>query len=543
MCPAKSVPNVLRTTSLAASPQDLRRAFFSLATQADLAALLEVREKDLIYYAVRRGVARYRGFLVAKRSKAGGTRTILEPVPGLKAMQSKLLQVFTAVYSPPMAVHGFVPGRSIATGALQHEPRPGRRRELLTLDLADFFGTVNFGRVWGLLQAKGYERPRSIATLLAQLTVHEDQLPQGAPTSPILANMIAARMDRQLSELSIRRGATYTRYADDLTFSSEHAIPANWIDLSQGVPVAVGALRDVIESNGFKIAEDKTRYVRGRGKRLVTGLVVNERVNVSRRCVRQIRAMLHAWEEHSERQAATGWTDHRDRRPGSRVPKFRDVVRGRIAFVGMVRGVDDPVYERLYRWYCRLAGTAPTPIANRPWNHLRRAEDAIWVYESDTDFGTAVFTELGLITCAHVLGKNAVVFHPRRASVRVKVTPKCYDKSLDLALLNFGGDPPFALSVSSGQHVRTGDELRVRGYPHYNAGQTLVDAPTNVVGHRRFAGVPRFLVAYNLHKGMSGGAVVDDRERLVGIIATHAQLYNSVIPAAELWTLLNMCSD
>ena len=542
MCPPTLQQPVPGSVSLTAGPGILRKGFFALKNRKDVAALLEVREKDLIYYSVRSVQTRYRSFEVKKRGRAGGSRPILEPVAGLKAIQGKLLDALSEVYRPPECVHGFVRGRSIATGALKHEPRPGRHRELLTIDLRDFFGSVNFGRIWGLLQARGYALPRDVATLLAQLTVHEDRLPQGAPTSPVLANMIAARMDRQLDEFSRRRSVVYTRYADDLTFSvdSTVGIPSECLK-NIPHPQVADPLRKIIESNGFGVAEEKTKFVRGRGKRLITGLVVNERVNVPRYVVRQIRAMLHAWDKYGEADANAAWEDRRDRRPGSPVPQFREVLRGRIDYVGMVRGVDDPVYDKLYRSYCRLVNTHPVAISERPWNHLRRTEDAIWVYESEESVGTAVFTDHGLVTCHHVLGANAVIFHPRRPHQRVPATPLCEDKDLDLALLDVPMEPPHSLKIVDTSEIGVGGQGRVRGYPDYNPGQTLVDAEVKVVGKRSFNGVNRLQVDYNLSKGMSGGALLDKHDRVVGIIATNLHLYNTVIPAIELWTLIGAC--
>ena len=281
--------------------------------------------------------------------------------------------------------------------------------------------------------------------------------------------------------------------------------------------------------------------MRGRGKRLVTGLVVNERVNVPRHVIRQIRAMLHAWEKYGEAAAETVWKDRRDRRPGSPVPKFREVVRGKVDYVGMVRGVDDPVYDKLYQWYCQLMGTSAVATNDRPWNHLKRTEDAIWVYETSSSQGTAVFTDQGLVTCEHVLCKDAVIFHPRRPTRKIRAASMCNDKDLDLALLDVSIDPPHSLKTAGAGGIGIGDTVRVRGYPDYSKGQTLIDAETKVVGRRQFDVITRLEIDYNLKKGMSGGAVLDKYERVVGIIATTHDLYNTMIPAAELWTLKAKC--
>src|SRR5207253_3206344 len=153
----------------------------------------------------------FRSFEVRKR--AGGARTIAAPRGALRLLQVKLLNILSEVFDPRESVHGFVRDRSIVTNADRHKGRP----VLLNVDLQDFFPSINFGRVRGVFMAKPYSLPPNVATVLAQLCCLANQLPQGAPTSPIIANMVCARLDGQLQRLAKATDATYTRYADDIT--------------------------------------------------------------------------------------------------------------------------------------------------------------------------------------------------------------------------------------------------------------------------------------------------------------------------------------
>lgn len=237
---------------LSASAAELAARFKALRSVDDLAAILELRPDQVPHYAYGRG-RKYRPFHISKRR--GGYRTILEPASGLKVVQQKLNQVFDAVFTPASCVHGFARARSIATNAFAHAGRDW----VLNVDLKDFFPGINFGRVRGLLMARPYVLPANVATVMAQLATFQDQLPQGSPTSPIVSNMIAAKLDSDLARLARRYKCTYTRYVDDLTFSrTGSSFPralGSWDPevRPERASRAGTTLRKAIERNGFEV--------------------------------------------------------------------------------------------------------------------------------------------------------------------------------------------------------------------------------------------------------------------------------------------------
>jgi RNA-directed DNA polymerase len=210
--------------------------------------------------------------------------------------------------------------------------------------------------VRGLL-IKQYFFPEPVATVLAALCTDENQLPQGAPTSPVLSNMLCAGMDRDLHALARSHEAWFTRYADDITISTrQNDFPAQLAHVvfenGKRFTMIGPELHSVIRSHGFTINQDKV-WLKGRDRRqVVTGIIVNDGVNVPRRFVRRIRAMMHSWEQDPARAAAL-FADKDQRRTyqGAQVPDFLDVVRGMIEYVGMVKGRDDPVYQGLLNRY------------------------------------------------------------------------------------------------------------------------------------------------------------------------------------------------
>jgi len=188
----------------------------SLSTLTDLAEFLCITPGELTWFTSFRRPSHYHVQLIPKRS--GGVRQLAVPKPRLKAIQRTILaEILSAVPVHP-AAHGFCAGRSIHTFVAPHVRPPA----LMRLDLADFFPSLRFSRVAAFFRTAGYPEP--VADALAALCTHEGSLPQGAPTSPALANALAYRLDCRLAGLARSAGLQYTRYADDLAFSGPSAL-------------------------------------------------------------------------------------------------------------------------------------------------------------------------------------------------------------------------------------------------------------------------------------------------------------------------------
>jgi RNA-directed DNA polymerase len=337
---------------LSREPEELERLFFSLHTPQDVGDLLELPYRHLLYILYRgRHRYPYRTFHI--RKKSGGAREISAPHPTLQILQSKLNAVLQLVYRQKPSAHGFVAGRSIVSNA---HPHVGRRF-VLNVDLEDFFPSINFGRVRGTFMAKPYNLPPSVATVLAQICCYEGRLPQGAPTSPIASNMVCAKLDGELQGLAKTYRCTYTRYADDITFSTTlPKFPRQLATAATGLArqhlILGPELVSVIESNGFRVNASKQRLQFRDQHQEVTGLTVNRFPNVRRRLVRQVRAMIHAWTKYGLEGAEGEFRERYgrpSRRPGAEPPSFRRVLRGKLDFLKMVKGESDPAYRRFRR--------------------------------------------------------------------------------------------------------------------------------------------------------------------------------------------------
>ena len=354
------------TYELALNPNELQDSFRQLAHPEDIARMLDVEYRSLNYWIYRTPESkRYKRFIIPKKS--GGPRCIDAPTKNIKILQQKLNQVLQTVYTPKPSVHGFAQERNVRTNAQKHVGK----RWVLNVDLEDFFHSINFGRVRGMFMGKPYDLPQGVATVLAHLCCFQRRLPQGAPTSPIISNMICAQMDSQLQQLARANHSTYSRYADDMTFSTNlRGFPRDLAFVNELGQLRLGQkLTDTITRNGFAVNEEKV-WLMGRNRRQeVTGVTVNEFPNLPRKFTNQIRAMLHAWKKHGLCAAQDHWErkyDRKHRADWHNPARFEQVLKGKIEYLGMIRGMEDPTYlkflDQLRELDPELAGNRGTPL-------------------------------------------------------------------------------------------------------------------------------------------------------------------------------------
>ncbi|WP_375444799.1 reverse transcriptase domain-containing protein [uncultured Fibrella sp.] len=302
-----------------------------------LALAMELSLSELRFLAFHRPVStvtHYKSFYLPKKS--GGKRLISAPMPRLKKAQHWILEHLLQKITPTEQAHGFTTGRSIVSNA---QPHVGQE-VVVNVDLKDFFPTISFPRVKGLFIALGFAE--QLATLLALLCTElptdavsldgrtyfvatdERRLPQGAPTSPAISNLIAYRLDRRLQGMATLFGYAYTRYADDLTFSASDTA-------AKQVEQVLWSVKQIVDSEGFTVHPDKVSVMRKGGQQRVTGVVVNEKPSVDRATLRRFRALLH-------QISLTGWAGKSwGNAVADQQADLRNVVMGYANFVAMVK--------------------------------------------------------------------------------------------------------------------------------------------------------------------------------------------------------------
>ena len=284
--------------------------------------------------------------------KHGGTRAIVAPHQSLLYMLKGFNALLQQYYEPTTWCYGFVKGRSVVQNAQQHLGK----RYILNIDIKDFFPSITRQMVEDVLLAEPLKCSAEAARLLSGLcTAAEPQgdvLPQGFPTSPTLSNMVCKKMDEELAAAAQRIGATYSRYADDMSFSSDK-------DVLRPTGSFYLQVSGIVEKYGFRLNDRKTRLQRRGRRQQVTGVVVSHKVNVTREYARQIRSLLYMWERYgyweTARAALHAYREqHGKTRGHGEYLTLYAVLRGRLNYMKMVKGETDPTYLKLWNKYNQL---------------------------------------------------------------------------------------------------------------------------------------------------------------------------------------------
>lgn len=369
--------------------------------------------KQLTWFGNQKlGGKRYHEFKIKKKS--GSERSIHAPVNGLKALQRCVALLLQCTFNPHHAAFGFVTNKSIVDNASLHVGN----RYVFNIDLKDFFPSVNQARIWKCLQlppfnlsresslkngflsipdsgldfnhekgVKKWESPKKgrpvecsgekpfednrlgIANLIASIScaemevdrknefgewvkVRKSVLPQGAPTSPVLTNIVCQKLDFLLSAVAKRFGLKYSRYADDITFSASH-------NEFQRDGEFLTELHRIIHQQGFYIKESKTRLQKDGYRKEVTGLLVNEKVNVPKRYIKQLRMWLYYWERYGLDRASQIFTQQYLKDKGhvkNGNPDMANVISGKLDYLRMVRGDKDSLTKGLIERFKSVNG-------------------------------------------------------------------------------------------------------------------------------------------------------------------------------------------
>lgn len=541
--------------------ENLAEKFKSLNTRVDVANLLEISDRGLCHllYVLPKEIL-YKTFEIKKKS--GGMRKITAPTPRLKEVQERLLKVLYAVYNPKDSTHGFVIGRSISTNAKVHI----RNKYVLNIDLEEFFPSINFGRVRGMFMANPYSCNNEVATVLAQICCYNNYLPQGSPLSPLVSNMICARLDSHLNKLAKKYFCQYSRYADDITISTNKPhFPveiAKITELNEKKVCKLGnAILSTINNNGFNINQTKTRLQKSNERQVVTGLVTNKKINVPRSFIRNVRAMLFNWKNYGLAHCQREFEAKHTSLTASKLKQklFSEMVRGKIDFIGTVRGKEDTIYLRLLQ---QLADLNKDLLSRRTLNNLRLVNnrydhilDNLWVVEStsenDLTFkqGTGFYLEgFGVITCAHILHKSdsciVEIYHRDNTEKQFTGIIK-KDEKLDIAILSLRHPPEYSFEVSH-NNIEIGEKIWLAGFPNFGPKNTGIMQSGEVIGKKTDVdGNPKYVISAHILEGNSGGPIFNTEWKVIGIAVKglpsqydlHKGIFFEVIPINQITNL------
>ena len=511
--------------------------FLKITRHNELARYLGLTYQELTKIIYKTDDAyKYHQFQIPKKN--GGYRQIASPAKKLKAIQVKLKDVFYEIYPTKPSAHGFANQKSIITNAKQHLDK----KYIFNIDLSDFFGSIHFGRIRNLFKSSPFNFNNTVSTILAQTCCFNNALPQGAPTSPILSNMIAWKLDSQLQHLAKITNCTYTRYADDISFSftcNKRRLPEEIVVIRDNEGSPGNALTHIIENNGFNINYEKVRLCSKLSRMEVTGLTVNEFPNVRRQYVRQLSAMLNAWRKYGYDLAEKEFNekyDHRHR--ASEKPKsYLYVIKGKLAFLRSVRSGRDPLFNKLAVQFNDLVKDEHKFKILEISDPEKNAIDALWVIEAcyDDENGETVIPQgsafqlkgIGIVTCAHVVSEDKKIFENLEAfkhssptkKYKINVEKICTHRDVAICSIAVDGEgqPPEYCIEKSTKPVGMQENVKLLGFPAYAPGHGHFIVDSKVAKLYTQSAVSKFEISSQIREGNSGGPIINQESKVVGV--------------------------
>lgn len=502
------------------------------STYDDLAALFRIPVgswKTALYGST----STYSTFSISKRS--GGARTIESPLGIRREIQTIFLDALKEGYKQPSGVHGFVAGRSIVSNASKHLSR----RSIVNLDLLDFFNSISFKRVRGIFLAQPFHLHWVVANILAHACCSNGRLPMGGITSPIISNLASVRLDKRLSGLAARYGGEYSRYADDITFSFDRnltELPGIVARDTAGKPILGGQVADIVNAEGFAPNVAKFHVAERASRKIVTGIVVNERLNVRRKWLRSLESVIYAIHKFGSHVVAAGEYPRLPPDIANRILLRK--VHGRLAFLLMVRGRGDWITSDLAHKFNQACVDPRLKVPDTEIvSKLYRASRAVVVVTSssvpvpvdewDSQGSGFIRSDGVIVTAAHAIQGGAGAVFPF-VCVRHHLAPgvlhRCeilhVDTDRDLAFLRLtAASPAFLRSrFKVGLTPEVGKSITSIGFPNYHFGDNASQQPHHVTGVRRVNGVMKIVVNGHIAGGLSGGPVLDEKNVVTGVV-------------------------
>ena len=521
--------------------EEVKKAFLELKTREDVAAILGIRERSLRYFLFKRRPERlYKTFTITKRN--GTERQISAPYREWKTIQRKLADVLSCVYTPKVCAYGFIPGKSIVGNATQHT----KRNLVLNIDLKDFFTQIHFGRIRGMLMKPPYSIGEEAATTIAQIACVNRVLPQGSPCSPILTNMICVPLDNSMMSLAKSADCVYTRYADDITFSTFKKAFDPEIAYIDGEKICIGSkLEHILDKHSFSVNPEKITLRRNSEHQEVTGLTVNVFPNLRRNYIRNLRAILDHCQKDGMFETAKNYVSKgfctnaaivamsEDPEKQATVEEwFVAVLKGKIEYIRQVKGAESLTYLSFAQKLNRLAGMDIFNVS--ALNRLDAlAEKNTFILECNEgntyDQGSAFYVPgVGLITSYHVV-KNGGFFkaykhknYPSKLEDVLGLSLKqiAADETIDYAIFatSISVEEEYALKIGDSANLRVGDQVTIIGYPNHQTGNTPFIQRCAITSKKTYLQAPLFTVSGRIIHGASGGVVLNSNYEVVGII-------------------------
>lgn len=520
--------------------------FKNIETKDDLLYVLNISSRKYNYLVYQRKNL-YTSFYINK--KQGGFRKILSPCYDLKKIQKELNIIMSNNYEfNNETVHGFVKEHSIKTNATVHKDA----NYIVNIDLKNFFDNIHFGRVRGMFMKSPFNFSDYIATNLAKLTCYEKKLPQGAPTSPTISNIICYRMDRELSHLCNKYNCRYTRYADDITISTKMLyLPKEIAKFRDGQVILSSNITDIIKNEGFIINNDKLKISPNSDRQEVTGLIVNKKVNVQKVYIKKLRALLNNvskygfylegckyFEKTLNDCSNKDYVEHR----------FINVLKGKIEFLKMIRGIDDYVYIKYASLFNELIDYEyfDTDYGLTMKEFIEKRVYPLISYDEMVQGTCFMADEIGMITSTHVLiSPQSFITENKYKEIELKdklnfctvgskpfyildhynrkyiINPEITREQINSDILFYKCIPSKKrFKINMTYEPKIGETVYLAGYGEFKdfKTSTINYIKSNVTGYTEFLDRKVACINSKIYHGMSGGPVLNSNREVIGII-------------------------
>ncbi len=520
---------------LLARKEDIFSKFFALKNRTEIADLLEVKPEFLIgcIYMTKEN-DKYLTFEISKRN--GKTRKIDAPNTQLKSLQQRFNDVLDVVFKAQSCAHGFVTGKSIVSNSQLHVSK----KIVLNIDLEDFFPSIHFGRVRGLFLSRPYSFNNEVATTLAQIACYQGVLPQGAPTSPTISNMILKRLDRELMIFLTSKKCHYTRYADDITISTNlKRMPVEIISsYDPGAIKLSSEFTEIIGNNGFRINDSKINLSFRTKRQEVTGIVTNEKINVKREFYIELRSILYNCMKNGIYDEACKYIAKYPYKIKTNIKNkvddndfittwFIQVLMGKLNFLKMIKTPSNPAFTKLAKEFNILVDKNIFDV-DKIVNAYAWIENNLFVVEQcnsleDCFQGTGLYIGNGyLLTCQHTFkGENneCEVYSANEIFTKHRATIEWSSSESDLAILKvdnlntIGSHPRIVKS-----NIVSDQRIRIAGFPNFSPGSTIQRQEGKIIGSNKKFGKTIYNIDAKIITGMSGGPVFNVDFDVIGVI-------------------------
>ena len=481
-----------------------------------------IKLKKLMYCASKGYL--YVDFEIKKKN--GKFRKINAPIKELKEIQYKIYNYLKTIYCAKKSSYGFEIGKNNILNAEKHK----KHKYVLNIDLKDMFSQITANRIKGMLKSEPYNLDESVARTISIITCYKGFLPQGAPTSPILSNMLLKMLDTKLIKYSKNYNLYYTRYADDLTFSSNRDFSKiafnnypNSFDVSE-------ELKSIFNKSNFIINCEKTRYYTYYRRQEVTGIVVNKKMNIAKEKMKEIRLLLYLCKKFSIISTAKRYFEKNNKSYFGDIEienKFAQILFGKINYFVNVKGEMDSIGIRFREQYNEIFNVKykfNMDSLNTKRNNILKN---IVIIEAENVTGTGfLLKNIGLITAFHVvydrstnIRQNIVILYKSERIIISESDVLYKNASFDYVIIK---NTKFNSNIDGFDYktnFQLGDKVIYAGYPDYCDGDDVYIADAKVTSLKKKTVVGYVtLVDNDIFHGMSGGPVLNESIEVIGYI-------------------------